>query len=34
VKDPLEGEPYEETEGGSPKSGGPVQDKLREVLGA
>ena len=34
VKDPLEGEPFEETEGGSPKSGGPVQDKLREVLGA
>jgi hypothetical protein len=35
VKDPLEGQPFEEPEGGSsPKSGGPVQDKLREVLGA
>ena len=35
VKDPLEGKPFEEPEGGgSPKSPGPVQDKLREVLGA
>lgn len=35
VKDPLEGEPFEEPEGGgSVKSPGPVQDKLREVLGA
>lgn len=35
VKDPLEGEPFEEPEGGGPvKSPGPVQDKLREVLGA
>ena len=33
VKDPVEAEPYEETEGGSPRSGGPVQHKLREVLG-
>ena len=35
VKDPLEGEPFEGPEGGgSQKSPGPVQDKLREVLGA
>ncbi len=35
VKDPLEGEPFEEREnGGAARSGGPVQDKLREVLGA
>ena len=35
VKDPLEGEPFEEPEvGGSSKSSGPVQDKLRGVLGA
>jgi predicted transcriptional regulator len=35
VGDPLEGEPFEEPEGaGSPKSSGPIQDKLREVLGA
>jgi predicted transcriptional regulator len=35
LKDPLEGEPFEELEDGGPaRSGGPVQDKLREVLGA
>jgi len=34
VKDPLEGQPFEEPEDGAPKSSGPVQDKLREVLGA
>jgi len=34
VKDPIEGKPFEETNCDSPKSGGPVQDKLREVLGA
>jgi predicted transcriptional regulator len=35
VKDPLEGELFEEPEDGGPaRSGGPVQDKLREVLGA
>ena|SRR5438045_961105 len=33
VRDPLEGEPFDEPEVGSPKSGGPIQDKLREVLG-
>ena len=35
VKDPLEGEPFEEPEEGpSLKSSGPIQDRLREVLGA
>jgi len=32
ITDPVEGEPFEEPEGGS--SGGSVQGKLREVLGA
>jgi predicted transcriptional regulator len=35
IKDPIEGEPFEEPGEGSPlKSGGPIRDKLREVLGA
>ncbi len=33
IKDPLEGEPFEETEQEQPKAG-PVQTRVREVLGA
>ena len=33
VKDPLEGQPFEET-GNPEESAGPVQSKVREVLGA
>lgn len=34
VKDPLEGEPFEETPQKSGSPAGPVQSGLREVLGA